>query len=877
GRTISHYRIVGKIGDGGMGVVYKAEDVRLDRFVALKFLPPSSTTPESRKRFLHEAKAASALDHPNICTVYEIDEAEEDRLFIAMAFCEGETLREKIRRGPLKLDEAIDYAAQIASGLAAAHAKGIVHRDVKPANLLVTPDGRVKIVDFGIAKLASQTRLTQAGKMMGTLAYASPEQLRGQDVDHRTDIWSLGVILYEMVTGKFPFPDERDAVLAQAVLNGEPEPMTALRTGVPMALEWIVAKAMAKAPADRYQHADEIPIDLRGTRRSGQRLLTDRSATLVEVPLPYPNAGSPSSPSMLLGRLTLSGGKPTSKWPRFRTAALLGSLAFAALVTGWLTGWAVHRPGAVEPPSFRLLTVRRGTLRSARFASDGQTVVYGAAWDGGPPRLYLTRLDSPQANNLSLPPAELLSLSRTGELAVSLGHTQESALLGEGTLARTALLGGSPREILEHVREADWSPDGDGLAVIRRAGGQERIEFPVGKPIYTTNGYVSHIRFSPSGKLIAFLDHPVYEDDRGVVSIIDASGRKQNLSTGWFTVRGLAWSPSGDEVWFTACKAGEGLGVYAVDLHGRVRPLLRVPGSVVILDTSRDGHVLIAREDDTRHITALRNGEARERDISWLDRSHARDISRDGRFALLTHFGEGSGANYSVYLRATDGSSGVLLGEGEAMALSPDNRWAASLIHGPPSKLLLLPTGPGSVRTVPTEGIEVSGVRWFPDGRRLLLVGEEPGHKARCYVKSLTGNSNALPITPEGMGEGPWGIQLSPGGDFLAGVATDGRITLYPTGGGRPRTVSGLDSRERLLRWSADGKGLLVARRSELPLKIFRIDLETGKRELWKEISPADPAGLIPKITIHLTPDGRSYVYNSQRILSSLYIVDGLR
>ncbi|HEY3571352.1 MAG TPA: protein kinase [Thermoanaerobaculia bacterium] len=873
GSTVSHYRIVEKLGQGGMGVVYKARDTRLDRFVALKFLPANATAPESRRRFLQEAKAASALDHPNICTIYEIEETEDDRLFIAMAFCEGEMLRDRIRRGPLALDEALDLAAQIAAGLTAAHARGIVHRDIKPENLLVTPQGGVKIVDFGIAKLSSQTQLTQAGKTLGTLAYMSPEQLQGFEIDRRSDIWALGVVLYEMVTGRLPFCHEHSSLVAHAILYEEPEPMTALRTGVPVALDRIVLKAMAKAPADRYQHADEIPVDLRAVGRKGSRVTASLQApTLLEVPLSSSTSGlSPRTPGP-------SAEPSRTHWrpgSRIRTALLLAAVALAALAAGGILGWMSHPRTRPELPSFRLLTFRRGTVRSARFSSDGQTVFYGAAWEGAPIRVYLTRLDSPQSTELPLPPAELLSVSSAGELAVSLHHAVESALLGEGTLARTPLLGGAPREIMEHVREADWSPDGSRLAVIRRVNGQEHLEL-AGKTLYATNGYISNARFSPSGKLIAFLDHPIYEDDRGALSIVDLQGRKTDLSTGWSAIRGLAWSPSGIEVWFSARQAGEGLALYAADLQGRVRPVLRGPESVVLLDISRNGRVLVAREDDTRHITALAPGHTRERDISWLDRSHARDISRDGRFALLTHFGEGSGPNYSVYLRATDGSSGVRLGEGEAMALSPDGGWAAALVHGPPSRLLLLPTGAGDVRPVATGALALSAVRWFPDGRHLLLVGERPGKRVCCYIQSLDGG-HPRPITPEGIGEEPSGALLSPDGSLLATVASDGHIILYPTAGGPSRVAGTIPQGCRLLRWSPDGKGLLVALRSELPLKIYRIDLATGGQELWKEISPADSAGVIPKITIHLTPDGSSYVYNSQRILSAMYLIDGLR
>jgi serine/threonine-protein kinase len=265
GQIISHYKILEKLGGGGMGVVYKARDLKLDRFVALKFLPHHLIADdEEKKRFIHEAKSASALDHPNICTIYEIDETEDEQMFIAMAYYEGETLKKKIDRGPLPLDEAINLAIQVAQGLQCTHEAGITHRDIKPANVMITNKGQAKIMDFGLAKLAGQkTRLTKTGMTVGTLAYMSPEQLQGIDADHRSDIWALGVVLYEILTGKLPFKGEYEAAMVYSILNEPPEPIIALRAGVPMELERIVNKAVAKNTNARYQHIDEILVDLR--------------------------------------------------------------------------------------------------------------------------------------------------------------------------------------------------------------------------------------------------------------------------------------------------------------------------------------------------------------------------------------------------------------------------------------------------------------------------------------------------------------------------------------------------------------------------------------------------------------------------------------
>ena len=280
GKTISHYKILEKLGEGGMGVVYKAQDTKLDRFVALKFLTLHlGKNKEEKERFIHEAKAASALDHTNICTIHEIDETEDGRMFIVMAYYEGETLDQKIKHGPLILTEAIDIAIQIAQGLEKAHTKAIVHRDIKTGNILIAEDGVVKILDFGLAKLVGKTKLTKTGMTLGTFAYMSPEQTRGEKVDHRTDIWSLGVVLYEMIIGQLPFKGDYEQAVVYSILNETPQPLTSIKKELPHEMERIVNKCLEKDPDKRYQKASEIEDDLNSLPKKRRSKVTEQQPT----------------------------------------------------------------------------------------------------------------------------------------------------------------------------------------------------------------------------------------------------------------------------------------------------------------------------------------------------------------------------------------------------------------------------------------------------------------------------------------------------------------------------------------------------------------------------------------------------------------------
>lgn len=795
-----------------------------------------------------EAQAAAALNHPNILAVHDFGEHNGSPYMIT-EFLVGETLREKLRTGPLSVRKASEYAVQVARGLSAAHEKGIVHRDLKPENVFITRDGRVKILDFGLAKLtcsdatvssdsATLTSQTEPGVVMGTVGYMSPEQVKGLPADYRSDLFSFGTILYEMLSGKRAFEGDSSVEIMSAILKQDPPELMQGNHTVPPVLDRTVRHCLEKNPEERFQSASDVAFALSNLSEA-----SGKSAVVYAA----------------------------KRQPQFSgLVSILAGLLLASVSAGLWLWW--HR-GPAPTPTFYRLTYESGTVNSARFSPDGHTVVYSAAWEGQPSQIYSTRAEFPQPQALGIRGSRVVSISPTNEIAFILSKIGFVEI--DGTLYRVPLSGGSPREVLAHVRDAVWGPDGN-LAVVHIVNGRDRLEYPSGNVLYNTAGWISQPRFSPRGDKIAFFDHTSDPDTRGTVAIIGVHGeaQKRTLTKEWEDERGLAWSPNGDEVWFAASDSGSDDSLQAVNLSGRVRMLLTAPITIMLQDVAADGRVLITATDPRYHVVGRAAGAKSEKDLSWYDYTQLHDISSDGQTVLLEEQGTMGGPNYAVGVRAMDGSAPIRLGDGYGGSFSTDGKWALSFVSGPPPELTILPTGAGNPKVVPTPGIErviAYSLGFFPDGKRIWFIGAQAGHSNRTYIQNIDGGSPHA-ATPEGI----FAVGVSPDGKFLVAPGTDGRLTLFPVDGGARQVLPGLERGLLFVQWGADGRSIYV-RDDQQPTSIYKADLSTGHRTLLLQLMPSDPSGVVDIQAVVLSPDGKAYAYSYRRLLSELLVAKGLK
>ncbi len=863
GDKLGPYEIAARIGAGGMGEVWRARDTRLGRDVAIKILTRTGSSDADRiRRFEVEMKAVGRLSHPNVLAVFDVG-SHDGVPYLVSELLEGETLRDRLDGGPLPVKLVATTAVEVAQGLAAAHAAGVIHRDLKPENVFLTRDGRVKLLDFDLAKLVESqgpltfeglgeaetaARLTVSGIVVGTVRYMSPEQIRGAQVDHRSDIFAFGALLFEMLTGQMAFRRPSAIESLSATLAEDPLGRLADPSPIPAEIEPILKRCLEKIPGDRFQSAADLAFQLREYVESFTRASTAR-------------------------RRPIAGARVRRLRAAVAAVLALATLGIAGLA--WRAGRGSAGPGV---PSYRQLTFRRGLVLSARFAPDGKTIVYGAGWEGEAIRLQSMRTESPESRPLDLPPGDVLAVSSTGELAISLDRKFIYGFQARGTLSRVPLVGGAPRKILTDVEDADFSPDGRELAVSRAVEGRYRLEYPIEKVLHEAEGWISNVRVSPDGERVAFVDHPVAGDDRGEICVVDKKGATRVLAGGWASAIGLDWSPDGREVWFTATEVSPNCGLWAVDLKGNRRLLARSPGRLALQDVSPTGELLVTEGRVRLGMGFGSQGSPVERDLSWLDATVVSDISRDGRTILFAEQGAGGGVGtYSVYMRGNDGSPSTRLGEGSAGPLSPDGHWAVSIVPSTPPALVLLPTGPGRAKSLERGPIvSYQAVAYFPDGERLLIAANEEGKPVRLYVQSLEAGGPRA-VSGPGLRFAPPSDVISPDGRTAAVTDGEGRVVLFPLDGAEPRLAPGLEPGDVPMRWSLDGQALFVFRFDELPAQVRRVTFDRPGREVVARIKPPDPAGVESIVAAQVTPDGRSWVYSYFQYRNDLHLVTGLK
>lgn len=842
GTTLGRYQIIAPIGAGGMGEVYRATDPRLKREVAIKVLPAGvGDDAERLHRFEQEALASAALNHPNILAVYDVG-TENGSPFIVSELLQGETLRHRLQAGPLPLRKAVDYTAQIGRGLAAAHTRGILHRDLKPENIFITSEGQAKILDFGLAKLtasspaggeATRSLGSTPGMVVGTVGYISPEQVRGKPADPRSDLFALGAILYEMLTGQRAFRGETPADTLSAILTQDPPELAAAGAPVPPLLESLVRHCLEKQPEERFQSAHDVVFDL-------QQVSLSSSSRVVA--------------------------QPASR--RFRWRYALGIVGVLALLAAaLLAGREWQAPPAV--PSFRQLTYRRGIVSAARFLADGRTVVYSAAWTGSSANssLFTTRTDLGGETSLGTD-GEVLSISPSGEMLVLRKQKPVFAYARAGELDRMPISGGGPRPVTDDVQDAAWAPDG-AIILARYANQRYRLEYPPGKILFETTGFVRAPRISPKTGEVAFLYHPVLGDDGGSVALLDRAGRMREISPRYPRINGLAWSPSGKELWFSAIAGiGNGGGLYAVNRKGQVRQIMAAPEQLILLDVAPSGSVLVASQRETATPMYSAPELPADRDVSVSQWTVGVDMTPDGKYLLLD---DETSENYTAVLARSDGSPAVRLGSGEAIAISPNGEWVLLPTNSTPPQYQLLPTGAGEPRQFTHDNITHSRFAyWFPDSLRVLFTGSEAGHKPRAYLQDISGGA-AQAVTPEGVTAGP----VAPDGAHFVARDQNGASYLYTLDGSSRPVQLALSPAEHVHGWLDSRHAYFFT--PPVVTAVYSLDVVTGQRQVVKRITVSDPAGMDTVVPVTIARDGKHCIYTIGRLLSDLHLVKGLR
>ncbi len=864
GDSFGTYTILATLGAGGMGEVYRARDLRLGREVALKVLTEEGAGSDERlQRFETEARAASSLNHPHIVVVYEVGDAPDPRdghavRFLAMELLDGGTLSEIIPQGGLPLRRFFELAIALADGLARAHEAGIVHRDLKPSNLIVTADGHLKILDFGLAKLRHQTgdgspdsatlTITSPGELVGTLGYMSPEQARGEAAGVASDQFAVGCVLYEMLTGRRAFARASAADTISAILRDEPVSLTVMRPEIPPPLVWIVERCLAKDKRERYAATRDLARDLQNLRA---------------------HAGDPS--------LRSSGSGEEQRAPARRRNRLVGTalLALAALAAVLWFGWPRRPP----MPEFRRLTFRHGVVSRGLFTPGADSFLYTASWDGGPRRTYLALpdamgLDRPLESGEQLP----MAYSDDGSQVLVLVGASRAGINLLGTLAAWPALGGTPRMILNDAGWADWSQGGRVLVAVRDLGAERVLErrdvsaAQAEKVIFRTPGAMSFVRLSPDGKRVAFIHHPSRFDDAGEVRIVDLDGSASRaLTPAYERCFGLDWNARSGEIWLTASVSGAySSTLFAVSPGGRLRPLHRFPGFFVLQSLSSDGKKCLLLEDENRRALLFQRAAEPARELSSLGFSIVTDLSPDGK-KILFYEGGATPRATGIWSRDVDGGEPMRWGEGFPGTFSPDGRWIAGTTVGrPPLQLLLIPAGAGSPKALTSS----TASHWAPSfaGPSTLLFVRSEGSQKQIWTMNTDGSG------AHGLGavdcNNP---RANPAGtEFVClGGAPGSTPFIHPIGKGEGRRLLGVGEATVFIyaRFNERGDRILAVSRDR---HVWTLDARTGVKLADDVLPNLDPSTGTGLLSVALNGDGTVRAFSEGRSSSGLHLAWGL-
>ena len=819
GTSVGPYRLDAQIGAGGMGAVYRAWDPRLERVIAIKLLHAAGSA-----RIAAEARAAAAISHPNVVAIHDVG-TSGDITYVAMELVDGESLRSVIAHGPMAVDRACELALDLVLGLAAAHARGVIHRDLKPENLIVASDGRLRILDFGLAKILDAAPLdeTEPGTVQGTPGYMAPEQARGEPADARSDLFAVGAIVHELVTGRRAFAGTSHADRLSAVLRDTP----AFDGLGPLAP--IVERCLAKEPRDRFQSATDLAWALGRVRH------TDATPQPVST-------SARAAPAVRVSR----------------RAVLVG--AGAASLAG-VAGYLLGRRRAVVPelagPKFVPLTARTGRVFTARFTHVGTHAVYGGAWDGEPLRTYMMDLATGGTRTLELPPADVLAVSARGELAIAFDRRFVDHQSATGRLAIVPLAGGAPRPLADEVQDADFAPDGS-LAVVRPGDRGFRLELPLGNVLVETEQWLTHPRVSPDGARVAYLAHPNTNDDAGDVMIVEVATRTTRTSSGgWTSIAGLAWAAA-DTLWFTASRGAEFNAVRAVTLDGAVRRIADAPGRLRLHDVASDGRALVTL-DSWRLRTLAGGGGVPDRDLSRSHVSYVADLSADGSTLAVAELDDTSGIPSTYLVPVADGPS-LRLGPGFPLAIAPSGSRVAvrALGDGGPELVAYATASAARSRIATVEPIH--GARWIDDA---TLIAAGP---TRIWRLSLS--ASPLALTPEGQAGR---LAIDPARRRSAFIDGKDRLHVIELGTSAVTTLPGTFARQRVCGWLASPDAILVCT-TTTPLVVTRIDPASGAVTPHLEIAP--PAvGLKAVDSVVIHSDGVRYAYSYGQELSQLFVM----